>query len=149
MGDESIYLSTVQSNYSLAFKQYHNKFENVFKKSQFFRTLAKNMLYNLITFSHFEQYYNKFENVLTLIQLERRRVNLIVPCGFSKNLSSKERAKPWFFVTFNIVLKYIFPENFIEFYRNFLSVLPNFHQFSSVFWIFWHYLATKKLMTSV
>ena len=29
------------------------------------------------------------------------------PCGFSKNVSSKERVKPWFFV--------IFPENFIKF----------------------------------
>ena len=35
------------------------------------------------------------------------------PCGFSKNTSYKERAKPWFFVTFNIILT--FPENFIEF----------------------------------
>ena len=37
------------------------------------------------------------------------------PCGFSKKVSSKERVKPWFFVAFNIILKYIFPENFIEF----------------------------------
>ena len=37
------------------------------------------------------------------------------PCGFSKNVSSKERVKPWFFVTFNIILSNIFPENFIEF----------------------------------
>ena len=36
-------------------------------------------------------------------------------CGFSKNVSSKERVKPWFFVTFNIILRHIFPENFIEF----------------------------------
>ena len=25
------------------------------------------------------------------------------PCGFSKSVSSKEREKPWFFVTFNII----------------------------------------------
>ena len=37
------------------------------------------------------------------------------PCGFSKNAFSKERVKPQFFVNFNIILKYIFPENFIEF----------------------------------
>ena len=37
------------------------------------------------------------------------------PCGFSKNVSSKESVKPWFFVTFNIILKHIFRENFIEF----------------------------------
>ena len=37
------------------------------------------------------------------------------PCGFSKNVSSKERVKPWFFMTFKIILKHIFPESFIEF----------------------------------
>ena len=36
-------------------------------------------------------------------------------CGFSKNVSSKDRVKPWFFVNFNIILRYIFHENFIEF----------------------------------
>ena len=76
------------------------------------------------------------------------------PCGFSKSVFSKEREKPWFFVTFNIILRHIFPENFIEFpqvvqkiWRNSLSILANFHQFSSIFWIFWifwHYLLTKK-----
>ena len=38
--------------------------------------------------------------------------------GFSENISSKEtkeRVKLCFFVTFNIILKYIFPENFIDF----------------------------------
>ena len=62
------------------------------------------------------------------------------PCGFSKYVSSKERVKPWFFVTFNIILKHIFPENFIEFsqvfqkiWGNSLSILDifiNFSQFS-------------------
>ena len=33
---------------------------------------------------------------------------------FSKNISSKERMKPWLFVTFNFFKSYIFPENFIE-----------------------------------
>ena len=36
-------------------------------------------------------------------------------CGFSKNVSSKERMKPWFLVAFNIISKHIFPENLIEF----------------------------------
>ena len=35
-------------------------------------------------------------------------------CGFSKHASSKERVTPWFFVTFNIILSHIFPENFNE-----------------------------------
>ena len=34
--------------------------------------------------------------------------------GFSKNASSKQRVKPLFFVTFNIIKHHIFPENFIE-----------------------------------
>ena len=37
-----------------------------------------------------------------------------LPLGFSKNVSSKEWMKPWFFVTFNIIISHIFPENFIE-----------------------------------
>ena len=40
---------------------------------------------------------------------------LLNPNDFSKIVSSKEREKPWFFVTFNIILRHIFPENFIEF----------------------------------
>ena len=37
------------------------------------------------------------------------------PCDFSKNASFKERMKTCFFVTFNIILSHIFPENYIEF----------------------------------
>ena len=62
------------------------------------------------------------------------------PLWFSKNVSSKERVKPWFFVTFNIILRHMFPENFIEFpqvvqkiWRNSLSILANFHQFFGFF----------------
>ena len=36
------------------------------------------------------------------------------PCAFPKYVSSKERVKAWFFVTFNIIISHIFPENFIE-----------------------------------
>ena len=66
-------------------------------------------------------------------------------CGFSKNVSSKERVKSWFFVTFNIIISYIFPENFIEIaqrvqkiWRISLSILAmfiNFHQFFGFFGI--------------
>ena len=35
-------------------------------------------------------------------------------CGFSENVSSKERVKPWVFVTFNIIISQIVSENFIE-----------------------------------
>ena len=38
------------------------------------------------------------------------------PRGFSKNknVSSKKRVKPWFFMTFNIIISHMFRENFIE-----------------------------------
>ena len=36
------------------------------------------------------------------------------PRGVWENVSSKERMKPWFFVTFNIIISHIFSENFIE-----------------------------------
>ena len=36
------------------------------------------------------------------------------PCGFSKYISSKERAKACFFVTFDTIISHIFPETFIE-----------------------------------
>ena len=36
-------------------------------------------------------------------------------CSFLKNVSSRDRVKLWFFVTFNFVLRHFFPENFIEF----------------------------------
>ena len=35
-------------------------------------------------------------------------------CSFSKNLSSKEKVKSCFFVTFNIITSHIFPEDFIK-----------------------------------
>ena len=54
-------------------------------------------------------------------------------CGFLKNVFSKGRVKSWFFVTFNIISKHIFSENFIEFPqvvqktgRNSLSILAIF-----------------------
>ena len=44
----------------------------------------------------------------------RRGVNLIPTCDFSKNEFSGERVKHWLFVTINIIISFIFTENFIE-----------------------------------
>ena len=33
----------------------------------------------------------------------------------AQDVSSKGRKKPWFYVTFNIILRHFFPEKFIEF----------------------------------
>ena len=58
----------------------------------------------------------KLLELLTLIWLGLNLpLPLPPPCGFLKNVSSKERVEPWFFVTFNIILKHIFSGNFIEF----------------------------------
>ena len=53
-------------------------------------------------------------SLLTLKGLGGGEVNLIPAFDFSKNVSFKETVKPSFFVTFNIILKHILPENFIE-----------------------------------
>ena len=66
------------------------------------------------------------------------------PYGFPKIVSAKERVKPRFFMTsFNIILKNIFPENFIEFpqvvqkiWRNSLSRLAIFINFAQLFGFF-------------
>ena len=34
--------------------------------------------------------------------------------GLQQNVSYKDRMKPYFFVTFNIIISHIFSENFIE-----------------------------------
>ena len=64
-------------------------------------------------------------------------------CSFLKIVSSKQRVKPWVFVTFKIIIRHIFPENFIEIpqvvqklWRISLSILAifiNFYQFFGFF----------------
>ena len=54
------------------------------------------------------------EKLITLTLKELERGQFDSPSyGFSKYISSKEKVKP-FFVTFNIIITHIFPENFIE-----------------------------------
>ena len=64
-------------------------------------------------------------------------------CGFSKNVFSRRRIKPCFFVTFNIIISYILTENFIEIphdiqktWRFSSSILIIFTDFSGFFYIF-------------
>ena len=52
-------------------------------------------------------------NILRILSMIIRQFD--PHCDFSKNVSSKDRVRPSFFVTFNINLKHIFPKNFIEF----------------------------------
>ena len=64
-------------------------------------------------------------------------------CGFLKNVFFKERVKPMFSLTLNVVIKRIFPENFIEItqvaqklWRIFLSILAIFIDFHHLFGFF-------------
>ena len=41
------------------------------------------------------------------------------PYGFSKNALFRRRVKAYFFVTFNIILSHIFPENFFKSFRKY------------------------------
>ena len=77
------------------------------------------------------------------------------PYGFWKSVSYKQMVKLWLLVTFNFFISHILHENFIEITQGVqkiwgisLSILTNLHQFLSIFWIFWHFLFTMKLMMS-
>ena len=100
------------------------------------------LAYSMNKFSHFQPKYAKFTKINSL----NPKMVWPSPCGFSKNVSSKERVKPWFFVTFSIIMSHIFPQNFIEIppviwelWRISLSIyFPDFL----------HFLVSKKLMAS-
>ena len=74
-------------------------------------------------------------------------------CGFFENASAKEIVNSWFFCDF-----YHKPHHSWKFHWNstsrsedmetFFDNISYFHQFLSIFWIFRHFLITKKLMTS-
>ena len=53
-------------------------------------------------------------SLLTLKSLVGGKFDLLPPCDFSKNVSSRERVKLWVFVTINVIISHFFPENFIE-----------------------------------
>ena len=73
--------------------------------------------------------------------LTLKRLGRVV--NFSKNVSSKERVKPCFFVTIIVIICHIFPENFIEIAEviqklsrisvSILAIFLNFHRFSGFF----------------
>ena len=64
-------------------------------------------------------------------------------CGFFKNVSAKEMVNSWLFVTFNIIINHIIPENFIEipqvvqkiwrFSLTILAIFIDFYQFFGFF----------------
>ena len=88
--------------------------------------------------------------ILLLLNLKRLGVNLTRPVVFPKLYFLERRWSPWFLVTYNIIIRDIFHENFIEIHhlvqkiwRFSLSILV----VSANFLDFWHLLVAKKLMT--
>ena len=70
------------------------------------------------------------KNLIFYILLTLKRlgeVNLTPFCNYCEIVSSRERMHPWYFVTFDIITSYIFPENFIETHR----VVQKIWRFSS------------------
>ena len=67
----------------------------------------------------------------------------------SERKRERERLKLWVFLTFNIIITHIFPENFIEIREVVQKVFFfDINYFSQFFRFFSHFLVTKKLMTS-
>ena len=60
-----------------------------------------------------QQKIKHMRNAFILKGLGGEGVNLTHPCNFYRNISSRKRVKPCFFVTFNLIISPIFPENFI------------------------------------
>ena len=77
------------------------------------------------------------------VSFNRNVYDFSVDYNSIENVSSKENEKPCFFVTFNIIISHIFPENFIEIlevvqkirkiYLSILAIFINFHQFLGFF----------------
>ena len=65
------------------------------------------------------------------------------PHGFLEIVSSKQMVTPWFFVTFKIIIRHIFPKDFIEIpqvvqklwriSRSILAIFIDFYQFFGFF----------------
>ena len=91
--------------------------------------------------------------LLTLKRLRKGGASIWgISCGFSKNMSSKERVRPCFWYYHKSHLSWKFDWNFSSRSEDMKNLSYNnryFHLFSSIFWTFWHSLVTKKLMASV
>ena len=84
--------------------------------------------------------------ILTLRKLEGHPLWIFQKCMFQRE------GETMVFVTFNIIINHIFLENFIKIHNIVQKIwrisvnISYFYQFSSIFWIFWHFLVTKKLI---
>ena len=89
-------------------KMTFEKSENLEKKNHISQNLAKMLTENCF-FKLFSWFF------LTPKRLRRGQFDSHPPppshCGFLKNVTSRKTVKPWFFVTFIIIISHIFPEN--------------------------------------
>ena len=91
------------------------------KKSTFFKNTSRKCYYSYqknfkIPFLRImlETMQARFMIVWAICFLLQRSLNPNHPRGFSETAFSRENVKPCFFVTFDIIIKLIFPENFIK-----------------------------------
>ena len=115
------------------------KFNNTFFVEFWTPTFRK--IFPFTNESHLKMIKKYFYFILkALFALNSKRARwwgqIALPCGFSKNVCSKEKVKPWFFVAFNNSISHIFPKNIIEIpqvvqklWRIYLSMLAIFINF--------------------
>ena len=78
-----------------------------------------------------------------LLILKRLGAQFNPSCGFLKSESSKENVKPWFFVTFNVIVSHNFPQislKFITSFRSYEEFLCQYYLFLLFFIIFLDFL---------
>ena len=65
-----------------------------------------------------ELYIPQWREKLSAHRLTLKRFGVVKlippPCGFPNTVFCREELKPLFCVTFNMIIRYIFPKNFIE-----------------------------------
>ena len=113
------------------------------------------ILISSLKFSHLRHHdycHTKVHHFNVLLTLKRLRgwVNLTRLLFFEKCIFSETLVFCDFWYCRKSHLSWQFPWNSSsrsEDMKNYSIIISYFHWFSSIFWIFWHFLVTKKLMT--
>ena len=63
------------------------------------RSSRPTVFYKKVVLNNFEKITGKQVCRTLILALKRLAGSFWLPCGFSKNVTSKDRVKPWFFVT--------------------------------------------------
>ena len=136
----------------------------IYHRNDFFCLILRCIMRNTCLGIVIEIYFLYLVNLIEFIYFCSFFTLVYLSFGFNPNLTPPVVFRKMYhlnggwslgFLWLLIILRHIFSENFIGFpevvekiLRNSVSILANFHQILSIFWIFWHYLVTKKLMTS-